>query len=164
MRIESLYDPRAAGAPSAGAQGAAAADFREALARAGSTGTADAGRAQEEKPTPEEMAATRAALLKEIEDYMKKSPVEHMREKILKQKGLSEESLAQMPPEERAEIEEEIGRRIKEWLLRDSDTAQEETAAPAVVAQGAAAAGDSPAGMSAFVELRASLAAAARGA
>lgn len=160
MKIESLYAPPAGGTPSVGAQGGAD-DFRETLARAEAAGTTGADRAP--APTAEEKAATRAALLKEIEDYLNKSPAERMREKILAQMGLTEESLAQLPPEKRAEIEEEIGRRIKEWLLSGKEPAPGEAMA-AGVASGTPGVGDSPAGMAAFAELQASLAGAARGA
>ncbi|MBW7901070.1 MAG: hypothetical protein H3C26_06320 [Rhodocyclaceae bacterium] len=161
MKIESLYAPPAGGTPSVGAQGGAD-DFRETLARTEAAATTGADRAP--APTAEDKAAARAALLKKIEDYLNKSPAERMREKILAQMGLTEESLAQLPPEKRAEIEEEIGRRIKEWLLSGKEPAPGEAMAAAEPGmRGAGAVGDSPAGMAAFAGLQASLAGAARG-
>lgn len=55
--------------------------------------------------------------LAEFRDYMRKTPIEHMRDAILKEMGLSEEELAALPPEKHDAIEAEIGRRIKERLL-----------------------------------------------
>lgn len=160
MKIESLYASLPGSTTSTGAPGAAA-DFRETLARTEAAATTGADRAPAKEPTAEEKAAARAALVKKIEDYLNKSPVEHMREKILARMGLTEESLAQLPPEKRAEVEEEIGRRIKEWLLSGKDPAPGE-AMVAGVASRTPGSGDSPAGMAAFAELQASLAAAAR--
>ncbi|GAB2180182.1 hypothetical protein DLREEDagrD3_04050 [Denitratisoma sp. agr-D3] len=57
------------------------------------------------------------SVLAEFRDYMKKTPIEHMRDAILKEMGLSEEELAALPPEQHDAIEAEIGRRIKERLL-----------------------------------------------
>lgn len=55
--------------------------------------------------------------LAEFRDYLRKTPIEHMRDAILKEMGLSEEELAALPPEKHDAIEAEIGRRIKERLL-----------------------------------------------
>lgn len=61
-----------------------------------------------------------AAALKELEDYIEKGPIAHMRERILEQMGLSEEDLAKMPPEQRDAVEKSIAAKIKEWLLAGS--------------------------------------------
>lgn len=77
-------------------------------------------------------AAMRSAMdaaLKELEDYIAKGPIAHMREKILEELGLSEEDLAKMPPEQRDAIEKTIAARIKEWLLSGSGIAPKNVAA-----------------------------------
>ncbi len=55
-------------------------------------------------------------LFSEFMDLAKMTPLERLRKELLEKMGLSEESLAQMPVEERAAIEEEIRRAIKERL------------------------------------------------
>jgi TPP-dependent pyruvate/acetoin dehydrogenase alpha subunit len=44
------------------------------------------------------------------------TPIERLRKELLEKMGLTEDSLAQMPEEQRAAIEEEIRRAIKERL------------------------------------------------
>ena len=61
-----------------------------------------------------------AAARKELEDYIAKGPIAHMREKILEQMGLSEEDLAKMSPEQRETVEKTIAAKMKEWLLAGS--------------------------------------------
>lgn len=51
--------------------------------------------------------------------YARMSPAERIRADFLKSKGLSEESLAQLPKEERMKIEEEIKKLIKTKLGLD---------------------------------------------
>lgn len=51
--------------------------------------------------------------LAEFFDYMKKSPAERIRDQILRDKNITEEELAAMPPEQRAAIEQEIADTIK---------------------------------------------------
>ena len=61
-----------------------------------------------------------AAALQELEDYIEKGPIAHMRERILEEMGLSEEDLSKMPPEQREAVEKTIAAKIKEWLLAGS--------------------------------------------
>ncbi len=188
MRIDFTDSPgagsRAEGSARAASGGAAAdSGFPDLLARTRDSAAAglgpaapDAGAdAREAARRLEREAAARAeraaaahaandALRKALEDYLSKSPAEHMREMILARMGLSEESLKSMPPEQRAAVEAEIGRRIREWLLReekDAEPGADPAAAGAPVTDGAAVAGsrgDSPAGMPAFMALQAALA------
>lgn len=60
----------------------------------------------------------------ELEEYLKKTPAEHMRDAILKELGLTEEDLAAMPPEKRKAIEDTIAAKIKEKLLEHSEVAK----------------------------------------
>lgn len=45
-----------------------------------------------------------------------KSPIERMREQILEELGLTEESIAQLPPEEKRAVEDKIRRMIEEKI------------------------------------------------
>lgn len=64
-------------------------------------------------PTAEEL------FLKEA----RKSPIERMREQILESLGLTEESLAQLPPDEKRAMEDKIAKMIEE-KLRESAGAE----------------------------------------
>lgn len=57
------------------------------------------------------------SLLEELREYQRKSPMELMREKILESMGLTEEDLAEMPPEQRETLEAAITAEIKARLL-----------------------------------------------
>lgn len=59
-----------------------------------------------------------------LEDYLRKTPEQHMREAIMKEMGLTEEDLDAMPPEERAAIEQTITAKVKELLLRQNGNTQ----------------------------------------
>lgn len=60
----------------------------------------------------------------ELEEILKKNPIQRMREAILKEMGLTEADLDAMPPEKRDAIEAAIEARIKEYLLGDKASAQ----------------------------------------
>jgi hypothetical protein len=62
-------------------------------------------------PKLEEMSATQKFLAE-----AQKSPMERMREQVLSDLGLTEESLAQMPPEERRAAEDKIREMIEEKI------------------------------------------------
>ena len=55
-------------------------------------------------------------LLAEFMELSKMSPIERLRKELLEAMGLTEESLAQLPPDQRKAIEEELRRTIKERL------------------------------------------------
>lgn len=55
-------------------------------------------------------------LVAEFMELSRMTPVERLRKELLESMGLTEESLAQLPPEERSAIEEEIRRTTKERL------------------------------------------------
>lgn len=52
-----------------------------------------------------------------LEDYIRKGPIAHLRERLLEEMGLSEEDVARMPPEQREALEQALAARIKEILL-----------------------------------------------
>lgn len=67
--------------------------------------------------TKEEKAeAASDKVLGEFMDLAKMSPIERLRKELLESLGLTEETLARLPVEERAAIEEQIRRAIKERL------------------------------------------------
>lgn len=85
--------------------------------------TAKENLAQQQKQQTIESDAMQTAMSaarKELEDYLRKGPIAHMREKILEQLGLSEEDLAKMSPEQRDTVEKTIAARMKEMLLAGS--------------------------------------------
>lgn len=65
----------------------------------------------------EKREATYKALLAELQDYVNKSPAEHIRDAVLKELGLTEEDLDAMPPEKREAMEKLISERVREKLL-----------------------------------------------
>lgn len=64
----------------------------------------------------EKAQAASDSVLSEFMDLAKMSPIERLRKELLEALGLTEESLARLPVEERAAIEEQIHRAIKERL------------------------------------------------
>jgi len=93
---------------------------------------------------------TRESDLAEFRDYMKKTPIEHMREAILKEMGLTEESLDALPAAERDSIEKEIGRRITERLMGKNDGPADGSELPGVSASSSTA--DSTTGLSRLLD------------
>ena len=88
--------------------------------------------APEETPAPTTKPGTETErLLKELRDYMDKGPIVALREKILKSMNLTEDKLKALPPEQQSAIEEDITRKIKEFLLDQKEKAQEQPAAQA---------------------------------
>lgn len=69
---------------------------------------------------PDAMQDALATARRELEEYLRKGPIVHMREKILEQLGLTEEDIAKMSPEQRETVEKTIAARMKEILLAGS--------------------------------------------
>lgn len=74
--------------------------------------------------TGKSAAVGQKTALQELEEYLKKSPIERMRDAILKDMGLTEADLAAMPPDKRNAIEAAIEARIKEYLTGGKAEAQ----------------------------------------
>jgi len=179
VKVESPYDPLSNVGRSASARQGGDLSFSQILAQAGLSGQGEpaaggaADAAGSKTRTAEEKAAEQAAakaaqtkaandaLRKELDDYLNKSPAEHMRDAILAKMGLSEEKLNAMPPEERAAVEAEIARRITEWMLSKEEEAPAAGALPAGLlgqqSLSAEALANSPAGMPEFAALQAAL-------
>lgn len=60
--------------------------------------------------------------VKDFLDYVKKTPEERLRDKILKALGITEEDLESMPPEERLAVENKIREIIKETIVPEEVT------------------------------------------
>lgn len=148
MKIGNVSDSSQASAWRSTSTATGGSDFQSLLARAqqasgGSptiTGQVAAGSAAEasakQAGKAEAAKAAHDAALAEFNDYMKKTPMEHLRDAVLKEMGVTEDDLAAMPPEKRQAMEGEIARRIKEKLLakQDEGDAPKTTQPPAVEA------------------------------
>ena len=98
----------------------AAVDFKATLEAAGQnlaqTGK-NAARGKSAGDAQASQTPTAKTAAQELEEYLKKTPAQHMRDAILKEMGLTEDDLADMPPEKRQAIEDTIAAKIKEKLL-----------------------------------------------
>ena len=54
-------------------------------------------------------------------EYMEKTPAERIRDAILKEMGITEQDLAQMTPEQRQGIEEEIAQRMQDKAVKTAE-------------------------------------------
>lgn len=63
---------------------------------------------------PEELQLTAPSATEIFLEEAQKSPIERMREQILAELGFSEESLAQLPPDEKRAMEDKIREMIEE--------------------------------------------------
>jgi len=102
-------------------------DFKATLAAANQNLSQTGKNTAQEKSTEDTQTTasyTGKTAAQELEEYLKKSPAEHMRDAILKEMGLTEDDLAAMPPEKRKAIEDTIAAKIKEKLLEHSDVAK----------------------------------------
>lgn len=91
---------------------------KENLAQAGKS--VSVVKSYERQEVPAAAVSRPQTAAEELEEYLRKSPAQHMREAILKEMGLTEESLAALPPEQRAAIEKTITDKIKERLQNQS--------------------------------------------
>lgn len=107
--IGDVVDPSIATLPVS--NGNAAGDFLAALNTAKKNYTNKAA-----DPVRESKPVVKTAF-QELEEYLRKSEAQRLREKILKQMGLTEEALNAMPPKERAAVEAAIAKKVKEYLL-----------------------------------------------
>lgn len=124
----SLSEPPAAASSTSANNGA---DFAEAWRNSVAKANKKAPEPSPEERERQRLAAAQAAhaaVLKELHDYLNKSPAEHLREAVLKELGLSEEKLQSMPPKEREAAEAQINVRIRERLLGRKPAEDEESA------------------------------------
>lgn len=84
-----------------------------------STHASDTRMADSKASAPEKTA------LQELEEYLRKSPVQRLRDAILKEMGLTEEALNAMPPKQRAAVENAIAAKMKEYMLGHNNNPQQ---------------------------------------
>lgn len=83
-----------------------------------------------------ENAEVESSAAEQFLDYMRKTPEERLRDKILKALGLTEDDVANMAPDERLALEEKIREIVKETIVKaDTQGAPERDAAQADVAR-----------------------------
>ena len=85
--------------------------FSDVLAQANQPGKDLYENRQPESSPPE--PSSHEKLLAELAEYMKKTPIEHLRNQILKAMDLTEADLEKMDAKDRQSIEDEIARRIR---------------------------------------------------
>ena len=107
--------------------------FKKVLSSTGKAKAEEAEKSASQTRLAREEAIRSAykAVVAELNDYMKKSPAEHMRDAVLKELGLTEEDLAAMPPEKRMAMEATINERIREKLLGRKAAPEEDEASSA---------------------------------
>lgn len=88
---------------------------------------------EEPAPAPIERT-TEAKFLEEA----RKSPIERMREQILKELGMTEEDLAALPPDEKRAVEEKIRAMIEEKLRQGMGADREPPESAAALIQAVA--------------------------
>ena len=112
MKIQNIHEASATGMQAATSRQTIETDFSAILATAKAAPTPDPSTENARKKTPPPCMTA----AEELEEYLKKTPAQHLREAILKEMGLTEEELDAMPPERRAVIEHTILEKIKERL------------------------------------------------
>jgi hypothetical protein len=70
--------------------------------------------------------SARESAMKELQDYLSKTPEQRMRDAILKQMGLTEDDIKKMPPEQQSTVEAAIKEKVKEKLLEQAQKALDE--------------------------------------
>ncbi|MYN01780.1 hypothetical protein GTP41_06670 [Pseudoduganella sp. DS3] len=71
-------------------------------------------------------------LAQELENYMKLTPAERIREAVLKKLGLTEADLASMPPSARQGIEDKIGEMVKAMMAESTPKTRDDSSPPRV--------------------------------
>lgn len=66
--------------------------------------------------TPRSTTATDSTALADFKDYMSKTPEQRLRDSILKEMGLTEESLSAMSPEKQLAVGKEIAQRMQDKI------------------------------------------------
>ena len=116
MKIEnqSAVNSTAASRRTTSAQ--SAATFQQAMAQATTQRDTQSTSSSQKTTSTTPTAPTKSAR-DELFEFLKKSPEQRLREKILREMGLTEDQLAALPPEEREKVEKEITERIRQQLF-----------------------------------------------
>lgn len=104
--------------------------FNKVVATADKAKTAkvEKSASQIQREKEEAIQAAYKAVVAELNDYVNKSPAEHIRDAVLKELGLTEADLDAMPPEKRMAMEAIINERVREKLLGRKPAPEEESA------------------------------------
>ncbi|WP_200384109.1 hypothetical protein [Rhodocyclus tenuis] len=129
MRVHATHESLPAAVPATTAGSTGSAGFQAALAAAQESQSSKTTAATPAQGETSVAASGKKTALEQLEEYLRKTPAEHMREAILKQMGLTEADLAAMSPEQRTAVENTIAEKIREFMLgRESHLPSEEQA------------------------------------
>lgn len=136
MRIDASFANTTSGLAPSSTTSASSPRFADSLRQAVQAASSQSTNTQVETETgkksltaqqkAEAARAAHQAVVKDLQDYLNKSPAEHLRESVLKELGLTEEDLKAMPPEKRNAMEAKINQRIKERLAGKKDGPQDD--------------------------------------
>lgn len=127
MRVDSISGAVPAQLPSP--NNAGKTDAFESVLNSAKQNLTQGQKGNDENPKSIASTVTKTAA-QELEEFLRKTPIQLMRDAILKEMGLTEEDLKHMPPDKRAAIEEAIADRIKKKMLGEN---QGEALSPGVV-------------------------------
>lgn len=127
MRVDSISGAVPAQLPSP--NNAGKTDAFQSVLESAKQNLAQGQPSNDESPKATAPTATKTAA-QELEELLRKTPIQLMRDAILKEMGLTEEELKHMPPDKRAAIEETIADRIKKKMLGEN---QGDALSPGVV-------------------------------
>lgn len=116
MRVNATHDYLLS-APTSAAASSDSSGFQAAMAAARDSQHDQKTGAKSANSKEAAASVGKKTALEQLEEYLKKTPAEHMREAILKQMGLTEGDLAAMTPEERTAVENTIAEKIREFML-----------------------------------------------
>lgn len=88
---------------------------------------------QIQREKEEAIQAAYKAVVAELNDYMKKTPAEHIRDAVLKELGLTEADLDAMPSDKRMAMEATINERVREKLLGRKAAPDDESASAQLI-------------------------------
>lgn len=117
MRVDSISGAVPAQLPSP--NNAGKTDGFQSVLESAKQNLAQGQPSNDESPKATAPTATKTAA-QELEEFLRKTPIQLMRDAILKEMGLTEEDLKHMPPDKRAAIEEAIADRIKKKMLGEN--------------------------------------------
>jgi len=110
-----------------------ASGFQAALDAALSTKASELPKPMTAAEKAQKAKAADAAASEEFLTYMKKTPMQRMREAILKEMGLTEDDLKAMDPEQRAAAEAAIAERIKARMLMQAKEQADKASQQAII-------------------------------
>ena len=120
MKIDSRFDTSLTATQASSIASAPTSSFRELFEMAKTQGTSAAPASTSLTASTGKTETAYQTAVRELHEYLQKTPEQRMREAILKQMGLSEDDIAKMPPEQQNAIEAAIKEKVKEKLLEQA--------------------------------------------